>query len=123
QAQIPLDDVNNILNSEFPVTEDYHTLAGFMIHHLQCIPEEGARLRYNAWELVLVEAEDNRLHTIRVRSLPTDLLQATSDTPLHDAPSHPLPPTDNDPINHTSTPNHSDLRDDMNMPDKIPGHH
>ena len=70
QAQMPLDEVNDLLKTNFPVTDDYHTLAGFMIYHLQTIPELGATLRYDRWELVLVEAEDNRLHMIRVRSLP-----------------------------------------------------
>lgn len=70
QAQMPLDEVNEVLQSDFPVTDDYHTLAGFMIHYLQTIPDPGAVLRYKRWELMLVDAEDNRLHMIRVRSLP-----------------------------------------------------
>lgn len=70
QAQMPLDEVNTILKSNFPIADDYHTLAGFMIHHLQTIPDPGAILQYDGWELYLVDAEENRLHTIRVRSLP-----------------------------------------------------
>lgn len=69
QAQMPLDEVNSILSSTFPVTDDYHTLAGFMIHHLQTIPELGATLQYEEWELVLIDAEDNRLHTIQVKTI------------------------------------------------------
>ena len=80
QAQMPLDEVNDLLNSDFPVTDDYHTLAGFMIHHLQTIPDLGAVFRYKRWELVLVDAEDNRLHTIRVRSLPKQQLNSTAST-------------------------------------------
>ena len=91
QAQMPLDEVNTVLQSTFPMTDDYHTLAGFMIHHLQTIPEQGATLRYQHWELMLVEAEDNRLHTIQVRSLPKT--NATSPTlPLHPKETDPKPP-------------------------------
>ena len=82
QAQMPVDEVNTILSSDFPVTDDYHTLAGFMIHHLQTIPEEGETWCYNPWELVVIEAEDNRIHKIRVRLLsspPPSTLNALRD--------------------------------------------
>ncbi|NEQ95676.1 MAG: DUF21 domain-containing protein [Cyanothece sp. SIO2G6] len=70
QAQMPLGDVNDIIGGTLPITDEYHTLAGFMIHHLQTIPEPGAMLHYENWELILIEAEDNRLHKIQVRWLP-----------------------------------------------------
>ncbi|MGK7890794.1 MAG: hemolysin family protein [Leptolyngbyaceae cyanobacterium] len=72
QAQMPIDDVNDIINSVLPTTDEYHTLAGFMIHHLQTIPDPGAILHYESWQLTLLEAEDNRLHKIQVRWLPTE---------------------------------------------------
>ena len=87
QAQMPLDEVNDVLNSKFPITDDYHTLAGFMIHHLQTIPDPGATLRYKRWELILVDAEDNRLHTIQVRSLPKR--KATTPTSLASSTAFP----------------------------------
>ncbi|MEM9218695.1 MAG: hemolysin family protein [Cyanobacteria bacterium P01_F01_bin.150] len=85
QAQMPLDEVNDILRSDFPITDDYHTLAGFMIYHLQTIPDKGATLRHESWELTLVEAEDNRLHKIQVRSRPEVKANTSSSTVLLDA--------------------------------------
>ncbi|MGG6296988.1 hemolysin family protein [Leptolyngbya sp. AN02str] len=71
QAQMNLEEVNELLDLELPVADDYQTLGGFMIHQLQKIPIEGDRLRYDMVELTVVSVSGPRLHQIRVERLET----------------------------------------------------
>lgn len=69
QAQMNLEEVNEVLNLEFPLTDDYQTLAGFVLYELQRIPQPGDVLQYNGYELTVISAEGPRLHQIQVRRL------------------------------------------------------
>jgi CBS domain containing-hemolysin-like protein len=74
QAQMDLEEVNGLLNSELPLAEDYQTLGGFMIYRMQKIPTVGESYVYNTYELTLISAEGPRLHQIQVQRLePTSL--------------------------------------------------
>ncbi|MEM9978394.1 MAG: hemolysin family protein [Cyanobacteria bacterium P01_D01_bin.2] len=46
-AQMEIEAVNKQFGLELPTTEDYQTLAGFVIHSLQKIPEAGENLTYD----------------------------------------------------------------------------
>lgn len=78
QAQMDLEEVNELLSLEFPVTEEYQTLGGFMLYQLQKIPAIGEVLRYGDCELTVVSANGPRLHKICIHRLDVSAI-ASSD--------------------------------------------
>ncbi|NJO42701.1 MAG: HlyC/CorC family transporter [Cyanobacteria bacterium CRU_2_1] len=69
QAQTDLEEVNELLNLELPLAEDYQTLGGFMIFQLQKIPTEGELLRYGNYAMTVESADGPRLEKIQIRRL------------------------------------------------------
>lgn len=69
QAQIDVDEVNELLNLNLPVADNYQTLGGFLIDQMQKIPPEGEVLLYKNLELSVVSAEGPRLDQIQIRRL------------------------------------------------------
>lgn len=69
QAQMDLEEVNELLNMELPLTDDYQTLGGFILFHLQKIPQLGETLRYRDYEFTVISAEGPRLDQIQVHRL------------------------------------------------------
>ena len=67
QAQLDIEEVNELLSLELPITEEYQTLGGFMIDQLQKIPVPGETLRYENCEMLLVSADGPRLHRIQIQ--------------------------------------------------------
>jgi CBS domain containing-hemolysin-like protein len=77
QAQIDLEDVNELLNMNLPLIDDYQTLGGFLIYQLQKIPQPGEVLNYGGDEFTVISAEGPRLHRIQIYR--PDLPAATTD--------------------------------------------
>ena len=69
QAQVNVEEANDQLDLDLPVHDDYQTLGGFLIYHLQKIPKVGDRLVYGAHELQVVRIEGPRLDRIKITSL------------------------------------------------------
>ncbi|MBD1909291.1 MULTISPECIES: hemolysin family protein [unclassified Leptolyngbya] len=86
QAQMNLDEVNELLELDLPTTEAYQTLGGFMIHQLQKIPAQGENLRYNNLDITVASVVGPRLHQIRIQRLPD--------------PVHPTEPLEGEAIAH-----------------------
>lgn len=90
KAQADIEEVNELLNIDLPITEDYQTLGGFLIHQLQKIPIQGECFRYQDLDLTVMVADGPRLQEIRVERLTVDnqlLLPAESVV-------NPPPPSD-----------------------------
>ncbi|WP_443029241.1 hemolysin family protein [Spirulina sp. CS-785/01] len=66
QAQANLEEVNEMLGLDFPLTDEYQTLSGFLLYHFQKIPEQGETLHYQNLDLTVVSAQGPRLHQIRI---------------------------------------------------------
>lgn len=71
QAQTDLEEVNELLELELPLSEDYQTLGGFLIYQMQKIPVKGEQLRYDNYEMTVESAEGPRLERIQIRRLET----------------------------------------------------
>jgi Hemolysins and related proteins containing CBS domains len=71
QAQMTLEEVNEALELDLPILDDYQTLGGFMIHQLQKIPVQGDSLRYGDLHLTVTSAAGPRLHQIRIERSPS----------------------------------------------------
>ena len=83
QAQTDLEEVNELLNLDFPIADDYQTLGGFMIYQLQKIPSVGETLQYQNYEMTVESMEGPRVEKIRVKRLEpeadTDLLSYSTE--------------------------------------------
>lgn len=69
QAQLDLEEVNERLNLDLPLTDEYQTLGGFLLFQLQKIPQPGETLRYEDWEFTVISAEGPRLHQIQIHQV------------------------------------------------------
>jgi CBS domain containing-hemolysin-like protein len=67
-AHTDIEVVNQQLGLALPITEDYQTLAGFVIFHLQKIPQAGEQLEYQGLELTVTVVDGPRLQQIQVKS-------------------------------------------------------
>ena len=66
-AQISLEDVNELLNIDLPLAEDYHTLSGFLLEKWQKIPTQGETISYQNLDFTVIFAEENKLDQIKIR--------------------------------------------------------
>ncbi|WP_392534564.1 hemolysin family protein [Nostoc sp. C117] len=73
QAQINLEDLNEVLHLNLPLTREYQTLGGFLLYELQKIPTKGETFYYQNLEFTVVSVVGPRLHQIQLRRLEEDL--------------------------------------------------
>ena len=66
QAQMNLEELNDVLDLDLPLTEEYQTLGGFLLYQWQKIPAPGETLQYGDLEFTVVSAEGRRLSQIRI---------------------------------------------------------
>ncbi|BDI15600.1 hypothetical protein ANSO36C_14020 [Nostoc cf. commune SO-36] len=69
QAQINLEDLNEILHLNLPLTREYQTLGGFLLYQLQKIPVKGETFCYQNLEFTVVSIVGPRLHQIQLQRL------------------------------------------------------
>ena len=80
QAQTDMEEINDRLHLDLPITDEYQTLGGFLFYQWQKIPQQGEALQYANYELTVVSAEGPRLHQIRVHRIETPaMLDAKTD--------------------------------------------
>ena len=65
-AQMNLSEVNQELNIDLPVTDEYQTLGGFLLYQLQKIPTQGETLQYENLNLTVVSTIGPRLSEISI---------------------------------------------------------
>ncbi|BCL36150.1 hypothetical protein NSMS1_25970 [Nostoc sp. MS1] len=69
QAQINLEDLNEVLHLNLPLTKQYQTLAGFLLYQFQKMPIKGETFHYDNIEFTVISVDGPRLHQIQVRRL------------------------------------------------------
>lgn len=69
QAQVNLEDLNQVLNLHLPLTKEYQTLGGFLLYQLQKMPAKGEMCFYDNLEFTVVSVVGPRLHQIQLRRL------------------------------------------------------
>lgn len=65
-ARMDIDYLNETYDLEFEENEDYETLGGLIIHHLEMIPEAGTKLDLGDLTIVVEEVSGNRIDLVRV---------------------------------------------------------
>ena len=69
-ARVPLWDLGQKLDIEFPSEVDYETLGGFVTHHLNRVPERGAHFEWNAFLFTVHDADARRVRRVEIVSRP-----------------------------------------------------
>lgn len=69
QAQLNVDDVNQILNLDLPVADEYQTIGGFLSYQLQRMPAVGEVWRGENVELTVVSVSGPRLDQLQIHLL------------------------------------------------------
>jgi CBS domain containing-hemolysin-like protein len=65
-AQMNLEELNEVLDIELPLTDEYQTLGGFLLYNWQKIPALEESLSFQNLEFTVVAAEGPRLSRIRI---------------------------------------------------------
>ncbi len=69
QAQINLEDLNEVLHINLPLRREYQTLAGFLLYQWQKVPTLGETFHYENLVFTIMSVEGPRLHQIQLRRL------------------------------------------------------
>ena len=80
-----IEELNESLEWDLPKKKEYETVAGLILDALGRIPRPGEQVTVGAYELAVVDADERRIHKVKVRgrSRPDGL-------PLAQAPAQPL---------------------------------
>jgi CBS domain containing-hemolysin-like protein len=65
-GRIEIDTINEKYNLELPESEEYETLAGFVIHKLENIPEIGDAFTFENYNFTIKEVSANRIELVHI---------------------------------------------------------
>lgn len=65
-AQINIEEVNEQLELNLPLADNYNTLGGFLLEQWQKIPHQGEKLQYEDLDFTVTSADSNRLYQILI---------------------------------------------------------
>ncbi|MDG2441070.1 MAG: transporter associated domain-containing protein, partial [Crocinitomicaceae bacterium] len=65
-ARVEIDYINSEYKLELDENDEYETLGGLIIHHLESIPEAGTTLELDNLTMRIVEVSDNRIEVVHI---------------------------------------------------------
>jgi CBS domain containing-hemolysin-like protein len=65
-ARIDIDYLNETFKLSLEESEDYDTLAGLIIYHVESIPTQGDSVQLDKYRLVVEEVSDRKIETVRL---------------------------------------------------------
>lgn len=68
-ASLSIRDLRDQYGLPFPESEDYETLAGFMLHQMQRIPKGGEIIQYGDHKFTIVDMAEKRIARVKVEKL------------------------------------------------------
>lgn len=71
-ARIEIDFINEKYNLNLPNSEEYETLAGYIIHEYGSIPKERDKLNIEHYEVDILKASETRIELIKLHILPQE---------------------------------------------------
>ena len=66
-AQLRVDEINEVLDLHLPEGEDYETVAGFILYLLRYIPREGEQLRYANLRMTIIKMKGPKIERVQIR--------------------------------------------------------
>lgn len=68
-ARLEIDYLNETYKLDLPVSDDYETLAGMIIHYCENIPEQGEELIVDKYKVKILKASDMKLDEVELRRI------------------------------------------------------
>ena len=68
-ARVEIDYLNETYGLEFEESDDYETLAGMIIHHLESIPEKDQVIEINGFSFTIEEVSERKIEKVRIKKL------------------------------------------------------
>ena len=68
-GRVMIDDLNEELGWQLPESDDYETVAGYVLHHTGAIPEDGQRIIIGEVEFEIVRATNRQIESVRLHHL------------------------------------------------------
>ena len=65
-ARLEIDYLNETYKLDLPVSDDYETLAGMVIHYCEAIPEQGQELNIGKYKVKILKASDIKLDEVEL---------------------------------------------------------
>ena len=75
-GRVMVDEVNERLGWELPEAEDYETIAGYVLHSVGYIPEQGEQLQVGPLEVTILRASTRQIERMRLRHTGPAALEA-----------------------------------------------
>ena len=71
-GRVMIDDLNDTLGWELPESDDYETVAGYVLSHTGVIPDEGHRLSIGDAEIEILTASKRKIESMRIHRVRGD---------------------------------------------------
>lgn len=68
-GRVMIDDLNEELHWQLPESDDYETVAGYVLHHTGSIPEDGQRIVIGEVEFEIVRATNRQIESVRLHRI------------------------------------------------------
>jgi CBS domain containing-hemolysin-like protein len=68
-TRLEIDYLNETYKFNLPESDDYETLAGFILHIHESIPELGEEILYDRYKIVVTKAKENRIEEVKIKLL------------------------------------------------------
>lgn len=65
-AQINLEELNDLLDFNLPLTDEYQTLGGFVVYHWQKIPKANEIFNYDNFQFTIIDVDGPRINRIKI---------------------------------------------------------
>ena len=66
-ARLEIDYLNDTYHLDLPVSDDYETLAGLVLHYCENIPEQGEELEIGRYRVKILKASDMKLDEVELK--------------------------------------------------------
>jgi len=66
-ARLEIDYLNETYKLDLPVSDDYETLAGMILHYCESIPEQGEELKIGKYAVKILKASDMKLDEVELK--------------------------------------------------------
>ncbi len=66
-GRVMIDDLNELLGWNLPESDDYETIAGYVLYHTGSIPMEGDRIALGNAEIEILQASSRKIESLRIR--------------------------------------------------------
>lgn len=68
-GRVMIDDLNELVGWDLPESEDYETIAGYVLYHTGAIPEPGHRLLIGDAEIEVLHATNRKIESVRIHRM------------------------------------------------------